>query len=244
MQSMSEFSQVWLEFINGKVPIESVLEEIGKSGYDCTQDVPWSLYWKELFEANGPDTKVILTVRDSTEKWWTSFLKFFTQEIMRADFWGFNTMNLMTNLCKTGLAGSAMKRMMELDYIVTCRFYHESFYTKTYSTEKVLKAIESAKETVCKRYEEHNELVQKTIPKENLLVWNLKEGWEPLCKFLDVPIPDVPVPRENVTGDLGWSKEYFYQDQVTRNGFIYLICNSILMILAICLAIYLPLKYA
>ena len=79
----------------------------------------------------------------------------------------------MTNLCKTGLAGSAMKRMMELgeyffearplpyqrdiskfilDYIVTCRFYHESFYTKTYSTEKVLKAIESAKETVCKRY--------------------------------------------------------------------------------------------
>ena len=93
------------------------------------------------------------------------------------------------------------------------------------------------------RYEEHNELVKKTIPKENLLVWNLKEGWEPLCKFLDVPIPDVPVPRENVTGDLGWGKEYFYQDQVTRNGFIYLICNSILIILAICLAIYLPLRY-
>ena len=92
MQSMSEFSQVWLDFINGKVPIESVLEEIGKSGYDCTQDAPWSLYWKELFEANGSDTKVILTVRDSTEQWWTSFLNFFTQEIMRADFWGFNTM--------------------------------------------------------------------------------------------------------------------------------------------------------
>ena len=92
MQSMSEFSQVWLDFINGKVPIESVLEEIGNSGYDCTQDAPWSLYWKELFEANGPDTKVILTVRDSTEKWWTSFLKFFTQEIMRVEFWGFNTL--------------------------------------------------------------------------------------------------------------------------------------------------------
>ena len=75
------------------------------------------------------------------------------------------------------------------------------------------------------------------------MVWNLKEGWEPLCKFLNVPIPDVPVPRENVTGDLGWGKEYFYQDQVTRNGFIYLICNSILIILAICLAIYLPFKY-
>ena len=94
------------------------------------------------------------------------------------------------------------------------------------------------------RYEDHNELVQKTIPKENLLVWNLKDGWEPLCKFLNVPIPDVPIPRENVTGDLAWGKEYFYQDQVTRNGFIYLICNSVLIILVICLAIYLPLKYA
>jgi len=37
MQSMSEFSQVWLDFIDGKLPIKSVLEEIGKSGYDVTQ---------------------------------------------------------------------------------------------------------------------------------------------------------------------------------------------------------------
>ena len=65
-----------------------------------------------------------------------------------------------------------MKRMMELgkstfqnkkyfytdklstmisDYIVTSRFYHESFYKKTYSTKEVLQCIESAKETVCKR---------------------------------------------------------------------------------------------
>ena len=94
------------------------------------------------------------------------------------------------------------------------------------------------------RYEDHNELVQKTIPKENLLVWNLKEGWEPLCKFLDVPMPDVPVPRVNVTGDFAWGNEYFYQDQIIRNGFIYFICNSVLIILVICLAIYLPLKYA
>ena len=29
-----------------------------------------------------------------------------------------------------------------------------------------------------------------TVPKEDLLVWDLKEGWEPLCKFLNKPIPD------------------------------------------------------
>ena len=31
--------------------------------------------------------------------------------------------------------------------------------------------------------------VINTVPKENLLVWNLKDGWEPLCKFLGKPIP-------------------------------------------------------
>jgi len=54
-------------------------------------DVPWSLYWKELYEANGPETKVILTVRDSTEKWWTSFDKFFTKAVMETDTCGFNS---------------------------------------------------------------------------------------------------------------------------------------------------------
>ena len=36
----------------------------------------------------------------------------------------------------------------------------------------------------------HNCHVIATVPKENLLVWDLKEGWEPLCKFLNKPIPD------------------------------------------------------
>ena len=35
----------------------------------------------------------------------------------------------------------------------------------------------------------HNMYVINTVPKENLLVWNLKDGWEPLCKFLNKPIP-------------------------------------------------------
>ena len=36
-----------------------------------------------------------------------------------------------------------------------------------------------------RKYEEHNEKVQMTIPSENLLVWNLKDGWGPLCRFLN-----------------------------------------------------------
>jgi hypothetical protein len=28
-----------------------------------------------------------------------------------------------------------------------------------------------------------------------LLVHSAKDGWEPLCKFLGVPVPDVPYPH-------------------------------------------------
>jgi len=50
-------------------------------------------------------------------------------------------------------------------------------------------------------YNRHNETVQRVIPAERLLVYDLLEGWDPLCRFLDVPIPDEPIPRTNSTED-------------------------------------------
>ncbi len=44
-------------------------------------------------------------------------------------------------------------------------------------------------------YLEHNEKVKNATPEERLLVFKLEDGWEPLCKFLGKPIPDVPFPR-------------------------------------------------
>ena len=44
----------------------------------------------------------------------------------------------------------------------------------------------------------HNQAVQETIPPDRLLVFEVKEGWGPLCAFLDVPVPkDEPFPRVN-----------------------------------------------
>lgn len=43
----------------------------------------------------------------------------------------------------------------------------------------------------------HNEAVQAEIPADRLLVYQVKEGWEPLCRFLDKPLPDGPFPRSN-----------------------------------------------
>ena len=56
-------------------------------------------------------------------------------------------------------------------------------------------------------YLKHNKAVIDYVKKENLLIWNLKDGWAPLCEFLDCPIPNVPVPRVNEGSD-----KYFFDN--------------------------------
>jgi hypothetical protein len=43
----------------------------------------------------------------------------------------------------------------------------------------------------------NNMRMKELVPKKKLLVYDVKEGWRPLCAFLDVPAPDVPFPRVN-----------------------------------------------
>jgi hypothetical protein len=46
----------------------------------------------------------------------------------------------------------------------------------------------------------HNEEVKKHVPPERLLVYEVKEGWKPLCEFLGVAIPkEEPFPHLNDT---------------------------------------------
>jgi hypothetical protein len=46
-------------------------------------------------------------------------------------------------------------------------------------------------------FRQHTEAVKATIAPERLLIYQAGQGWEPLCKFLGVPVPDVPYPSEN-----------------------------------------------
>jgi hypothetical protein len=48
-------------------------------------------------------------------------------------------------------------------------------------------------------FNEWHKEVKEKCPKDKLLVFDVKEGWEPLCKFLGKPIPDVPFPNTNDT---------------------------------------------
>ena len=43
----------------------------------------------------------------------------------------------------------------------------------------------------------HNDAVKRAIPAGQLLVYQVKDGWGPLCKFLNVPAPSDAFPRTN-----------------------------------------------
>ncbi|SEM21124.1 hypothetical protein SAMN05443999_11574 [Roseovarius azorensis] len=46
-------------------------------------------------------------------------------------------------------------------------------------------------------YRANNQAVRDLIPADRLLVFHVADGWEPLCNFLDVPVPDTPFPRSH-----------------------------------------------
>jgi hypothetical protein len=50
-------------------------------------------------------------------------------------------------------------------------------------------------------YEHHNEMVRQIIPSDRLLTYEVAQGWEPLCRFLGVPVPATPFPKANTTDD-------------------------------------------
>ncbi len=50
-------------------------------------------------------------------------------------------------------------------------------------------------------YEQHVEEVRRTVPAERLLVYEVAEGWGPLCRFLGLAEPPEPFPRVNTTED-------------------------------------------
>lgn len=47
------------------------------------------------------------------------------------------------------------------------------------------------------QYQEHMDYVTRVVPAHRLQLYDVKDGWEPLCKILGCEIPDVPFPRVN-----------------------------------------------
>jgi hypothetical protein len=60
-----------------------------------------------------------------------------------------------------------------------------------------------SKANVLKVYAAHNDEVKRTIPPSRRLDYDVDRGagWEPLCRFLNVPVPAQPFPKTNNTAE-------------------------------------------
>ncbi len=56
-------------------------------------------------------------------------------------------------------------------------------------------------------YELHNARVVADTPADRLLVYEVGSGWEPLCEFLGVAVPDEPFPHTNTSEEWNANKD-------------------------------------
>ncbi len=152
------------------------------AGYRATLDWPGVYFWRELTAAH-PEAKVILTVRDP-ERWYDSArTTIYAASQARTDV--FST-RLISGLLAwlDPRAGHGFRTVQETVWDGTMRG-------------------EFANRAAALRiFAEHNREVEATIPPERLLVFDVKQGWQPLCAFLGVPVPEnEPFPHVNDTDD-------------------------------------------
>lgn len=55
------------------------------------------------------------------------------------------------------------------------------------------------KQTAIDIFNRWNDEVKATVPKDRLLIFEVTDGWAPLCRFLGVDVPDEPFPHKNDT---------------------------------------------
>lgn len=58
-------------------------------------------------------------------------------------------------------------------------------------------------------YRYHMDCMRKVVPREKLLLYSVKKGWEPLCEVLGKEVLDEAFPRANdgrVVEELCWQK--------------------------------------
>lgn len=137
-------------------------------GFGSGVDFPVSCVWEEL-AVHFPDAKVVLTVRDP-HQWWAS---------TASTIYGFRTAFPAWVL----RAVPPTRRFVEMvDRLVWDGLFDGRFTDRDHAI-----AI----------FERHIDHVRSTCPPDRLLVFDVKDGWEPLCAFLRAPVPRHPFPHLN-----------------------------------------------
>ncbi len=137
--------------------------------YQAAVDWPACAFYQPLVDV-FPDAKVILTVRDP-ERWYESALE------------TIHALSQTPPVSWTGWMIPGLRRFIRNGKrIVWKGTFKGRFLDRPFALEV---------------YRRHIEEVTRYVAPERLLVYDVKEGWEPLCRFLEVPVPAQLFPRLN-----------------------------------------------
>ncbi|CAG5078412.1 Oidioi.mRNA.OKI2018_I69.PAR.g8978.t1.cds [Oikopleura dioica] len=212
-----EMNKTWLRIMERKIPFSRILREYKKRGYNANQDVPSTLYWRE-FVTHCPKAKVILTVRDSGEQWFESRLRW-VRSLRKYSIGGIFPFWLLLFLMSFGFMGKTAKRQMKIMQLWMERFLKiKPGFDFCFQEEYERFFIEN-KAMMIENYNDHILRVTRSVPASRLLVWNVKDGWEPLAKFLNKPIPEIPLPMENASGsNVEWRRRNWNDHPIMKEA--------------------------
>jgi Sulfotransferase domain len=142
----------------------------------ATVDWPGGYFWRQLVDFY-PDAKVLLSVRDP-QSWEPSF---------RETVWDMGHGESLIRLL------SSARALVDPQWQRYVGFVERMFW----SPEGTFAAGHERPQQLIDAMLAHNEEVIRSVPAEKLLVWKPADGWEPLCEFLDVPVPSEPLPHVN-----------------------------------------------
>jgi hypothetical protein len=171
---LSDLSLVpqWIGAFEGGADWKNIFD-----GFASTVDWPGAFFYRELMDLY-PDAKVLLSVRDGAA-WARS---------MRNTIWA-----ILYGDCLMRDLSDARSRIdpMWASYM--------SLMSAMWEKSGLLAAIEGDldEDALARGMQRYNDEVRQYVPASRLLVWSPGDGWEPLCEFLEVPVPSVPVPHVN-----------------------------------------------
>jgi hypothetical protein len=172
MSDLEKSVPQWRQALEGNGPWEEIFE-----GKESIVDFPGSYYWRELIDVY-PDAKVLLSVR-SAESWVDSM-----QSTIAAIWFGDSVMHHLA------------QAQYQIDPVYASWL---DVLNDMWVKADMLIPSKGDPEKMAAEMERWNQEVIDTVPAERLLVWNPKDGWEPLCDLLELPVPEQPLPHVNDT---------------------------------------------
>jgi len=161
----------WQRALDGEGPWEEIF-----AGFNSTVDWPGGYFYKELMETY-PKAKVLLSVR-AGEQWERSF---------RETIWNMGHGESLLRLLSSARAQVDPQWQNYLALVQRMFWGPVGTFAAGHATAGELIA----------EMERHNEEVKRVVPAERLLVWQVTDGWEPLCEFMEVDVPQAPLPHVN-----------------------------------------------